>query len=733
MEGFKTLKELMDYNESGKKSFNAIQIPTIEKVFKKNSREEVVYNARAHEVLMTDLLGYDAIRYADVFLPYIKNAFMDKGFRMYDGAQLFTGLFPTGKASQLRFENDSPSFEIIGYSYPTEVLAAAQNDLVRVRENEVLVFMELDKNNSINLSLKMGRNFRDYLNNFMRDQQIKGSVSGLQSKTYSLTALDFNNYFDKEPTHASMMGFLLDLMGLEQLNNELINYDLLYPSEVKTFVDNYRIAGKFKVIIFIKRTQDEVINAINGSYSRKITPQPNDIHIWLVAKALVVFDRDFVIVNVGSNVVKELKQNKSGKEELQQLVLDQLKIESLDLLINKNALEKGTHKGFINALATLWLEDKAGESELNKVVFEKSPALFLSLIAAEAAIEELEFLKIKEHRWNPQLTNYNPVFKEDSLYNAAVCGFINGFIDEVKSIPELAKLYTSIKGSQEEYDKFMAGLYKIIEDGIFKTIIEAATEEYVAAIKEGNLEKLYYNLAHDSIQIVSLLLGVFQLAKGVASFLNFTRKALSYLKRYGVRSLKKLKVLDKKQLRKVFDELDDIGKNLDGVRLTRLELDDWIKVLRKLGAEVKYYKTSKRMTRYFEVENRNVGAAFNANDIPPTIWIRENPTDLELFHESMHLEDFLRRGPNYLKGQKRTNLPFGNRSQVAKRDQLISKYIKEKYVLNKILEEQNNWIKKFDKGRFTKADIQFSIDYFDDFADELIEEGIDLSKIVLKQ
>jgi hypothetical protein len=98
-------------------------------------------------------------------------------------------------------------------------------------------------------------------------------------------------------------------------------------------------------------------------------------------------------------------------------------------------------------------------------------------------------------------------------------------------------------------------------------------------------------------------------------------------------------------------------------------------VLRKLGAEVKYYKTSKRMTRYFEVEHRNVGAAFNANDIPPTIWIRENPTDLELFHESMHFEDYLRRGKDYLRGQKRSILPFGNRNQISKRDQLINKYV----------------------------------------------------------
>ena len=39
--------------------------------------------------------------------------------------------------------------------------------------------------------------------------------------------------------------------------------------------------------------------------------------------------------------------------------------------------------------------------------------------------------------------------------------------------------------------------------------------------------------------------------------------------------------------------------------------------------------------------NPNVGVAFDANDKSPITWIRDNPTGLELFHESMYLEDLL--------------------------------------------------------------------------------------------
>lgn len=80
------------------------------------------------------------------------------------------------------------------------------------------------------------------------------------------------------------------------------------------------------------------------------------------------------------------------------------------------------------------------------------------------------------------------------------------------------------------------------------------------------------------------------------------------------------------------------------------------------------------------------------------------------------------------------NLPFANKEIIPKRDELISKYIKEKYVLDKILEEQATWIKKFKKGRWSDAEIEFSEKYFKvEFEDKCIKAGIDISKITIKQ
>ena len=179
-------------------------------------------------------------------------------------------------------------------------------------------------------------------------------------------------------------------------------------------------------------------------------------------------------------------------------------------------------------------------------------------------------------------------------------------------------------------------------------------------------------------------------------------------------------------------ELDNIGKNLNAIRLSKLDLKKWIDEITKLGGKVRYFNEDKKMIKYF-TEN-DCGAAFSARSIPPTIWIREGATDLELFHESMHFEDLLRRGKaNYIKGvEEEVILPFSNKI-IPKRDQLISKYIKEKYVLNKILEEQAAWIKKFGKGRWSEADLQFNKNDFLKYEIQCIKENIDISKITIKK
>jgi len=204
------------------------------------------------------------------------------------------------------------------------------------------------------------------------------------------------------------------------------------------------------------------------------------------------------------------------------------------------------------------------------------------------------------------------------------------------------------------------------------------------------------------------------------------------------------KINNEKQLEKYLDEInrfDKFGKNLNAIRLTELELQEWIQIVRRLGAEVKFYTESKKMVKYFKI--RNVGACFDGWDIPPTIWIRKDVTDLEMFHECMHFEDYLRRGrKRYLTGEQIIEIPNNRKleefekllltQKIPEKDRLISTYIKEKYVYDKVVEEQNKWLDIFGKGRFSPQDMRLSKVNIDDAINACKKAGIDINKIVIK-
>ena len=63
------------------------------------------------------------------------------------------------------------------------------------------------------------------------------------------------------------------------------------------------------------------------------------------------------------------------------------------------------------------------------------------------------------------------------------------------------------------------------------------------------------------------------------------------------------------------------------------------------------------------------------------------------------------------------------------RDQLISEYLKEKYVYDKIVEEQERWLKNKNQGRFTHQEMNFSKKYIKTFELRCKIEGIDIDEL----
>ena len=186
------------------------------------------------------------------------------------------------------------------------------------------------------------------------------------------------------------------------------------------------------------------------------------------------------------------------------------------------------------------------------------------------------------------------------------------------------------------------------------------------------------------------------------------------------------------ELKKSGGDFSKYQNNLDAIRLKKLALKEWKALIERKGGKLRFFDESEEVIELQRKEGFD--AMFRSTDIPPTIWIPRRTTDLVLFHESMHFEDFLRRGKdNYLRGGTR-KLKNGKFIEVPERDELIRSYLREKYVLEKILEEQENWIKNYGIGRWTEDEIEASILYFtEDYELPCIFSGIDIKKLNLKK
>jgi hypothetical protein len=639
MNTFNSLDEINQHKKKGfEEVFGSVKTKFPNKTINNDLWEQLKYRARPHEVYNLDWSNYNGLDYGNLFLPYIKTMYKGGGVWLYDGAELFKGV-KKAKKKVFKFDEQKHLISIINYTYPKGVEAEYKKVTVQPASHEVLTFIEVKQNNTVDIHFQFGKRFKTHLNEAFKREGKSLQISKLESNVYKTNTKSIQSFFKQQVTHYDMMRFILDKLGVETQLNNLANYNRLFSSNVISYIENFTIAGKYKPYVFIEKSQYDVYlkteEPKNGN--KRIIPEPDEMYIWLVSKDYITYDTSYIKVQFGTTIARDLKQENITKEYIEQLILDQLKSELEQNIYSTKTIKKGVRRGLGNAMLRLWILDKLEESELNKEVFKTNPSLFLSLQTADFAIGKLEAVKFKEHNWNPRLSNYAPFLEGNTLDNAFYCGLINGFIDELKAIPEMISLYAKISGSEKEYNAFINGIKKLIDEGIIKTIIEASTKEYAAAIKEGNVEKLYYNFGHDIIQIVSLLIGVFQLAKGISSFVNFTKKAITYIRRFGKESIEKLKKLNKKQIKEVFDRQELFskikGKPIDLNLLKKLQ-----KEFKKIGGEMKFdeesfnYCASREKTLKTEIEAVTLG-----EDL---ILLNKRATTSAVYEELIHARQF---------------------------------------------------------------------------------------------
>lgn len=214
----------------------------------------LVSKNQPHHVFKKDWSFYYPKGFADVFLPK-SNLFYDTKISFYDGAEVLTSIRRVEK--QHLELSQSNALNIFAFSYPKGVEAEKKKNRIKVSEDEIAAFFEMDQDEKLEVSFKFGRKFKDFLNQHFQKTKRSETVSNLENKTYFTDNQAFKNHFEGTFSQDKMMQFVLDTVQIDK--SETFSYDF------KTKLEKLLIANNFSRFIY-----SNIVFASNG-FDYKIT------------------------------------------------------------------------------------------------------------------------------------------------------------------------------------------------------------------------------------------------------------------------------------------------------------------------------------------------------------------------------------------------------------------------------------------------------------------------------
>lgn len=165
-----------------------------------------------HKVFNSDWEIYYSIDFAATLLPKIP-LYRGNALWVFDGAELFAGS-QKAKSRVLDIEGNGTLINLIAYTYPKDVKASTRKQFVQAAKSEVCLFAEVAQDDSIQLSFKLGKRFKDYLNSLRSEGVESPTLADVESQTYLTTIADFKAFFDNQLVHEDLMRFVLDTIGV---------------------------------------------------------------------------------------------------------------------------------------------------------------------------------------------------------------------------------------------------------------------------------------------------------------------------------------------------------------------------------------------------------------------------------------------------------------------------------------------------------------------------------------
>jgi hypothetical protein len=123
---------------------------------------------------------------------------------------------------------------------------------------------------------------------------------------------------------------------------DFIAYKSVFNSKFISYLENFRIAGKYKVAIFIEKSIRAIFDKTDGAPSKKIErvyPEKDEIYIWLVSKDYINY-RSYAQIQLGYNVTKDFIEKEITNETLETLIIEQIKKEIGQEVLSNDSVEE---------------------------------------------------------------------------------------------------------------------------------------------------------------------------------------------------------------------------------------------------------------------------------------------------------------------------------------------------------------------------------------------------------
>jgi hypothetical protein len=235
--------------------------------------QEMLKKAQPNRAFRLNWGSYKPLDYATTFLPDV-NRLSGKGISIFDASPLF-GNLRTTQNKPFRLQNSNSIIDIFSYIYPQVASASVARKSIHLGDNDLCSFIELEEDGNIEIYYRFGKNFNAVLEKGIEMKLI--SAKNYESIVTKTNFTDFSNYFKKSIDHYSVMQYILENLGLNNLSGV---YKLESSFAMNQLKQTAKELGKLNFSIFILSVfgndiELEAIHNLYDSLQDNTVKQPN--------------------------------------------------------------------------------------------------------------------------------------------------------------------------------------------------------------------------------------------------------------------------------------------------------------------------------------------------------------------------------------------------------------------------------------------------------------------------